>query len=99
MLRISRKRVIAEKRSTFNVQRPTLIESSESEADAAPLKSKPASVMHACESLAAGACRKRDFRDHLRAHQQPATQDSAVESPGRGVVRRGTNDCHRRDDA
>src|SRR6266516_7071588 len=88
------RKVIAEKRSTFNVHR-----SSESEASVAPLKSSPASAMHACESLAAGACRKRDLRDHLRAHQWSATEDSAVESPGRRVVRRGTNDCNRRDDA
>src|SRR6266516_1665098 len=99
MLRISRKRVIAEKRSTFNVQRPTLIESSESEANVAPLKSGPASVMHACESLAAGACRKRDLRDHLRAYQRLATQDSAVEPPGCSVARRGIHGCDRRDDA
>jgi hypothetical protein len=76
-----------------------LIEGSESEVNIAPLKSGPASVIHACEPLAAGACRKRDLRDHVRAHQRPATQNSAVESPGRRVVRRGTYDCDRRDDA
>jgi hypothetical protein len=47
-----------------------LIEGSESEVNIAPLKSGPASVIHACEPLAAGACRKRDLRDHVRAHQR-----------------------------
>ena len=70
-----------------------MIEGSESEVNIAPLKSGPVSVIHACEPLAAGACRKRDLRDHLRTHQWPATQNSAVKSPGRRVVRRGTYDC------
>jgi hypothetical protein len=38
------------------------------------------------ESLAARAGRKRDLRDHLRPHQRPAAQDSAVESSGGGVA-------------
>src|SRR5438874_2841695 len=85
--------------SQRNVQGSTFIESSESEAKLVPLKSSAASIMHACESLAAGACRKRYFRDHLRAHQWAATEGSAVESPGRCLVRRGVNGCNRRNDA
>src|SRR5204863_4999735 len=57
-----------------------------------------ASVMHACEPLAAGAYCRRHLRNHLRSHQRPATQDSALESPRRGLVRRGTNDCDWGDD-
>jgi Na+/H+ antiporter NhaD/arsenite permease-like protein len=45
--------------------------------------------MHAGESLAAGACCKRDLRDHLRSHQRAPAQDSAVESAGGRIVRRG----------
>src|SRR6266516_7372645 len=83
---------IAEKRSRFNAQRS--IQSRKSEANTAPLKSSPASIMHACESLAAGARRKRDLRDHLHSNQWPTTQDPAVESPRRRVVRRGADDCY-----
>jgi predicted cation transporter len=75
-----------------------VIKSSESKANNGPLKSRRVSVIHACESLAAGACRKRDLRDHLSAHQRQATQDSAVESPGRSIAGRGTNGCDRCDD-
>ncbi|MGA7274661.1 MAG: hypothetical protein WBX14_07430, partial [Candidatus Udaeobacter sp.] len=59
------------RRETFNVQRPTLIESSESKVNIVPLKSGPASIIDPCESLAAGACRNRGLRDHLCAHQRP----------------------------
>jgi Na+/H+ antiporter NhaD/arsenite permease-like protein len=46
------------------------MESNESEANTTALKSSLASVMRACESLAAGACCKRDLCDHLRSHQR-----------------------------
>src|SRR5207237_863617 len=54
--------------------------------------------MHACEPLAAGAYCRRHLRNHLRSHQRAATQDPALESPRRGLVRRGTNDCDWGDD-
>ena len=53
------------------------MQSSESEARAMALKSSQGSVMHACESLAAGAGRKRDLRDYVRVDQgrRPARCD------------------------
>jgi len=63
-----------------NAQRSTFNESSESEAKLVPLKSSAASIMHACESLAAGACRNRYLRHHVRDHQWATTEDSAVKS-------------------
>jgi hypothetical protein len=53
-------KVIAEKRSTFNVQRWV-----ESETNMAPLKDSLASVMHECESVATGAGCKRDLAGFL----------------------------------
>src|SRR5882757_6258778 len=84
------------RRETFNVQCPTLVES---ETNMAPLKDSLASVMHACESVATGAGCKRDLCNHLRSHQRPSAQDSAVEPTGCRVVRSGADDCYWRDDA
>ena len=55
--------------------------------------------MHECESLATGAGRKRDLCHHLRSHQRPPTQNSAVESSRCRVVRRGADGCDRCNDA
>src|SRR5882724_3294412 len=84
------------RRETFNVQCRTLVES---ETNLSPLKDSLASVMHPCESVATGAGCKRDLCDHLRSHQRPSAQDSAVEPTGCRVVRGGADDCYRRDDA
>src|SRR5947208_2779941 len=87
-------KVIAEKRSTFNVQRWL-----KAKRTLALLKDSLASVMHGCESGATGAGCKRDLCDHLRSHQRPSAQDSAVEPTGCRVVRGGADDCYWRDDA
>src|SRR6266487_3701011 len=86
----------AYRRETFNVQCPRLVER---ETNIAPLKGSLASVMQACELLAAGAGCERHLRDHLRSHQRPPTQGSAAESSRCRVVRRGADGCHRCDDS
>jgi hypothetical protein len=68
-------------RETLNVQWKAL----KAEGDE-PLKNTGTAVMHACEPLAAGAYCWRHLRNHLRSHQRPATQNSAFESPRRGIV-------------
>ena len=71
----------------------------EDETKMAPLKDGLASVMHECESVATGAGCKRDLCHHLRSHQRPATQSSAVESSRCRVVRSGADGCDRCNDA
>ena len=73
------------------------MQSNEREGGATALKSRRASIMHACESLAVGAGRKRDLRGYVRFDQRPPAQDLTVESSGCCIARRGANDCNRCD--